>query len=190
MLFLQSVKSVQLNKASPGEEDVSRRLNPMLSAGVQSLWPLPQSASAAGGAVRAARSCFVRDVTRSLLQLAACIHVDSELMKAFPKAGSRFDALFWSWFACSGFAFSSLFAAVTLIALWSGFSWTESQVPHCIAPVVRPYLFNLILAVWCLSRKWGENPKQAQLKKLKGGISNRENPRRAGRHEMKLQTAH
>lgn len=165
----------------------------MRAAGVQSLWPLPQSASAARGAVRAAQSCFVRDVTRSLLQLAACVYVDSELLKAFPKAGSRFSVLFWSyehWFACGDFAFSSLFAAITLIALWSGFSWTESQVPHCIAPVVRHYLFNLILGVWCLRRKWGEMPKRAQLKKLKSGISNRENTRRAGKREMKLETAH
>ena len=55
-----------------------------------------------------------------LLQLAAHVYVDSELTKAFPKAGSSFDTMFWSyelWFACSDLAFSSLFATVALIAL-------------------------------------------------------------------------
>lgn len=32
----------------------------MLAAGIQSQWFLPQSASVAGGAVRASQSCFVR----------------------------------------------------------------------------------------------------------------------------------
>lgn len=90
----------------------------MLAAG-QILRPLPQSASLAGGAVRAAQSCCARGIASLLHQLAACVYVDSELMKAVPKAGARFDALLWSdehCFACGDFAFSSLFATVSLVA--------------------------------------------------------------------------
>lgn len=62
-----------------------RRLNPVLAAGVQSLWPLPQSASVAGGDVRAAQSCSVRTSQNCSFSWQPVFTLTQSLGKHFPR---------------------------------------------------------------------------------------------------------